>query len=99
MDNRADITTIGDKVKMQREVLDDGDQCPEEECDRLMSDRGEDIKARLQLASSSNTNVKEDADAYDIDLWEPKPPKVLMNNSDAVPLELRAQVQQYATTE
>ncbi|KAJ4478319.1 hypothetical protein J3R30DRAFT_3480447 [Lentinula aciculospora] len=35
----------------------------------------------------------------DIDLWEPKPPKVLMNNPNDVPLELRSQIQQYATTE
>ena len=31
--------------------------------------------------------------------WEPKPPKVLMENSNAVPLELRSQIQMYAPTE
>ncbi|THV08365.1 alpha/beta-hydrolase [Dendrothele bispora CBS 962.96] len=36
---------------------------------------------------------------YDIDHWEPKPPKVLMNDSDATPLELRSQIQVYATNE
>ncbi|KAJ3972558.1 hypothetical protein EV361DRAFT_904837 [Lentinula raphanica] len=35
----------------------------------------------------------------DIDLWEPKPPKVLMEDPEAIPLELRSQIQQYATTE
>ena len=31
--------------------------------------------------------------------WEPKPPIVLMENSNAVPLELRSQIQMYAPTE
>lgn len=31
--------------------------------------------------------------------WEPKPPKVLMENPLATPLELRAQIQIYATNE
>lgn len=31
--------------------------------------------------------------------WEPKPPKVLMEDPSAVPLELRSQIQQYATNE
>lgn len=36
---------------------------------------------------------------YDPDFWEPKPPKVLMNDPDAKPLELRSQIQLYATNE
>ena len=31
--------------------------------------------------------------------WEPKPPKVLMDDPEAVPLELRSQIQLYATNE
>lgn len=31
--------------------------------------------------------------------WDPKPPKVLMDNPDDVPLELRSQIQLYATNE
>jgi hypothetical protein len=31
--------------------------------------------------------------------WEPKPPKVLMENSNVVPLELRSQIQMHAPTE
>ena len=34
-----------------------------------------------------------------LDFWEPKPPKVLMQDPDVTPLELRAQIQLYATTE
>lgn len=33
------------------------------------------------------------------EFWEPKPPKVLMDDPNAIPLELRAQIQLYATTE
>ncbi|KII94934.1 hypothetical protein PLICRDRAFT_33764 [Plicaturopsis crispa FD-325 SS-3] len=38
-------------------------------------------------------------DADDIDFWQPKPPKVLMDDPHAVPLELRSQIQLYATNE
>lgn len=36
---------------------------------------------------------------YDPDFWEPKPPKVLMNDPTARPLELHSQIQLYATNE
>lgn len=45
------------------------------------------------------STAKSIADDHDIDLWEPKPPKVLMEDPASVPLELRSQIQQYATTE
>lgn len=32
-------------------------------------------------------------------IWRPKPPKVLMENPKETPLELRAQIQHYATNE
>ncbi|KAG0709807.1 hypothetical protein DFH29DRAFT_885883 [Suillus ampliporus] len=35
----------------------------------------------------------------DIDFWQPRPPRVLMKNPGDVPLELRSQIQHYATTE
>jgi hypothetical protein len=38
-------------------------------------------------------------DLDDIDFWQPSPPKVLMKNPRDVPLELRSQIQHYATTE
>ncbi len=31
--------------------------------------------------------------------WQPKPPKILMEDSSATPLELRSQIQLYATNE
>ncbi|KAK7061901.1 alpha beta-hydrolase [Favolaschia claudopus] len=41
----------------------------------------------------------DEEDDYDIENWEPKPPKVLMNDRNATPLELNGQIQLYATTE
>lgn len=38
-------------------------------------------------------------DASDIDFWQPKPPKVLMDDPHAVPLEMRSQIHMYAATE
>lgn len=35
----------------------------------------------------------------EIESWEPKPPKVLMDDPNAIPLELRSQIQLYATNE
>lgn len=34
-----------------------------------------------------------------VDRWQPKPPKVLMNNPEDPPLELKSQIQLYAATE
>lgn len=38
-------------------------------------------------------------DLEDIDFWQPKPPKVLMDDPKDIPLELRSQIQVYAATE
>lgn len=40
-----------------------------------------------------------DVEDCEIDRCEPKPPKILMENPNAIPLELRSQIQMYATTE
>jgi hypothetical protein len=50
-------------------------------------------------ASVSNSVGIADPEDYDVDHWEPRPPKVQMNDPNAVPLELHAQIQLYATTE
>ncbi|KAH9942586.1 alpha/beta-hydrolase [Amylocystis lapponica] len=44
---------------------------------------------------------REDEPDYDaaLDFWEPKPPKVFMNDPATQPLELRSQIQMYAMTE
>ncbi|KAI0722242.1 alpha/beta-hydrolase [Cerioporus squamosus] len=48
---------------------------------------------------SSHEPKHESDQDLDFDSWEPKPPKVLMQDPNATPLELRAQIQLYATTE
>ncbi|KAJ8698470.1 hypothetical protein PTI98_005176 [Pleurotus ostreatus] len=48
--------------------------------------------SRKQASSSSQTVVEDES-------WEPKPPKVLMNDHASIPLELHSQIQIYATTE
>lgn len=50
-------------------------------------------------SSVSANGQGDDSAPYDIDQWEPKPPKVFMENPEAVPLELHSQIQLYATTE
>jgi hypothetical protein len=52
-----------------------------------------------QSNSTPSPSRVSDGHTYDIDFWEPKPPKVLMDDPAAVPLELRLQIQLYATTE
>lgn len=47
------------------------------------------------LSQGSETS----AETYDIDKQEPKPPKVLMEDPEAIPLELCSQIQLYATNE
>ncbi|RDB22775.1 AB hydrolase superfamily protein C4A8.06c [Hypsizygus marmoreus] len=91
--NRNDITITKEKVKTQGEMLDAA----------VNDQRGENAST---LGSggpmrhpSSEKDVREDASDYDVNFWEPKPPKVLMEDPDAIPLELRAQIQLYATTE
>ncbi|TFK55444.1 alpha/beta-hydrolase [Heliocybe sulcata] len=57
---------------------------------------------RQEAGSSSQVDGEADAGATDdddTDLTEPKPPKVLMHNPEETPLELRAQIQIYATNE
>ncbi|KAJ7068464.1 alpha beta-hydrolase [Mycena amicta] len=62
-------------------------------------------KARMQEKSEDGPTPSTSVDAtkldedYDIDYWEPRPPKVQMTDSDAVPLELYSQIQLYATNE
>ncbi|KAH9482748.1 AB hydrolase superfamily protein C4A8.06c [Psilocybe cubensis] len=50
-------------------------------------------------AQGVTSSIEKDISEDDIENWHPKPPKVLMENPNAVPLELRSQIQMYATTE
>ncbi|KAJ7498735.1 Alpha/Beta hydrolase protein [Mycena latifolia] len=49
--------------------------------------------------SRSSSADMADSDDYDVDHWEPRAPKVQMNDPNALPLELKSQIQLYATTE
>jgi len=52
--------------------------------------------------TSNEAQILEDVDDGQnskIDHWEPKPPKILMENPNATPLELRSQIQMYTSTE
>lgn len=52
---------------------------------------------------STATDERKNSDAHpvdeDLEEWEPLPPKILMEDKNAVPLEMRSQIQMYATTE
>ena len=53
-------------------------------------------------SGSSGSTMRQGSSSQNEDsrsLWEPKPPKVLMKDPDARPLELRGQIQLYATNE
>ena len=50
--------------------------------------------------SAQDQMLKDDPNYDDaLSFWEPKPPKVLMKNPEDTPLELRGQIQLYATNE
>ena len=57
-------------------------------------DRASRIQAKPLLATETSTERPHSIDEHD-----PKPPKVLMENPDDVPLELESQIQIYATNE
>ncbi|KAI0265849.1 hypothetical protein BC834DRAFT_876659 [Gloeopeniophorella convolvens] len=71
-------------------VQDQGEMEAEVGSDRVSSNAGRDTAAEDRAASP---------DPEEADRWEPKPPKVLMKDPNDRPLELRSQIQQYATNE
>ncbi|KAG6903465.1 hypothetical protein C0995_005488 [Termitomyces sp. Mi166 len=90
VDNRNDTMIPGECVQTQKQMMSEGTK----EDASSVEGSGDDSRD-----SSKSTEVKECALDYDIDFWEPKPPKVLMEDSTATPLELRAQIQLYAANE
>lgn len=52
----------------------------------------------MQVEPRTTTEVSS-IQTHSIETHEPKPPKVLMENPDDVPLELQSQIQIYATNE
>ena len=66
-----------------------------------MLNETDDEKRNTPSPSSSQVGVRDDDPNYEdaLSFWEPKPPKVLMDDPNAIPLELRSQIQIYATNE
>lgn len=58
-------------------------------------------QGKFQFPSMSSVHVNDDGPDYDdaLSFWEPKPPKVLMEDPNEQPLELRSQIQLYAMNE
>ena len=54
-----------------------------------------------ETRTHSQQAIRDGDPDYDekLSFWEPKPPKVLMEDPNEPPLELRAQIQLYATNE
>lgn len=87
-DRQADVTS-------QKEMLDD-----------TKNVSPGNISAEEKSSSNGNGNGNQKAniesdlpDLHDIDFWQPKPPKVLMDNPRDVPWEMRSQIHMYAETE
>ncbi|KAI0824710.1 alpha/beta-hydrolase [Trametes gibbosa] len=92
-DHAADTQGNPEEVPSQREMQKDGGidtpglgATPIRDSDASVKDDGREC---------SKDPAYESAEEF----WEPKPPKVLMDDPNATPLELRAQIQIYATTE
>ncbi|KAI0772028.1 alpha/beta-hydrolase [Trametes elegans] len=82
----ADLQDRPEEVLSQREMQDQGGSKP--------------AAPKLPQKSFASVGAEEKGDGDIVpDVWEPKPPKVLMEDPNATPLELRAQIQLYATTE
>lgn len=59
----------------------------------------EDMLKFTEEGTSTLQNQVEAVPEEEYEQWEPKPPKVLMEDPKAVPLELLSQIQLYATNE
>ena len=91
LENEAtgEVFKPGETIKSQGEML-DTEKSPTPGHETLSS----------SLSSEQNQSVSSTiGDNEEGSHWEPKPPKVLMQDSNSTPLELRSQIQMYAATE
>lgn len=79
-----------EQIPSQQEMLEESNESK----GQASSESGS--QSKPESAKPGSTDVDVD---YDIDFWEPRPPKVLMEDPNKVPLELHSQIQLYATTE
>lgn len=100
---REDEPQPGRPLKTQEEMLSPESGVPLNVIDAPLPD-GRNSVSPVTVASNSpiswqSGSTSPAGDSSDISLLEPKPPKILMQNPHAIPLELRSQIQLYATTE
>lgn len=89
--------TDGGELKSQNDMLHDAGLEPGESTGDATSGSGQ--STAVGSPDVQGDDGKAEVTEEDLDRWEPKPPKVLMNDPNAVPLEVLAQIQQYATNE
>ncbi|KZT13024.1 alpha/beta-hydrolase [Laetiporus sulphureus 93-53] len=86
-------------------TLENGDEQPEDVnagSDKQDHEDAQGSSKRFPAAANDNGGEHRNREWNDdavIDFWEPKPPKVFMDDPNATPLELRSQIQLYATNE
>ncbi|ETW83742.1 Esterase/Lipase [Heterobasidion irregulare TC 32-1] len=85
-----------DGVQSQNEML--KHMSISESQNEVGEERESGIRRNEELDASDGAAVRNESSG-DPSLWEPKPPKVLMKDPDTIPLEIRSQIQQYATNE
>lgn len=82
----------GKTIETQEEMLENSESSPESGLQKAAESDPEAARKRAEEISDA-------LERHDLDRWEPNPPKVFMENPNARPLELRSQIQMYATTE
>ncbi|KJA29849.1 hypothetical protein HYPSUDRAFT_31857 [Hypholoma sublateritium FD-334 SS-4] len=81
-----DTSTTEEKIKAQEEML------KEDDTESFISEK-------VISGSDRPGKIEEELENHGLDHWEPNPPKIMMEDPNAHPLELRSQIQMYATTE
>ncbi|KZP24716.1 alpha/beta-hydrolase [Athelia psychrophila] len=94
----ADTLKPGNVRKRREGGMDQEKMAEEAEREGLVDDNGK-ADEYADGAGQADDAAVGIPDKEDIDFWQPKPPKVLMDNPRAVPLEMRSQIQMYAATE
>lgn len=87
----------GSEQKPQKEMLQDAGIDPVDFTGDVTRKSGQTTQVGSPDADASAGGTEPTEE--DLDRWEPKPPKVLMDDPEAVPLEVLSQIQQYAMNE
>ena len=95
-EEESEVYGPGERIKSQHEMLDDSK--PKHIQTDVDSGKGGEIDREASPTTKAD-KLDQALEEHDLDHWEPKPPKVLMENPNATPLELRSQIQMYASTE